>query len=74
MSLKLAGVSQVATQVLQLLFDFTTLYFAGRTSLFHNGEKRLAGLLSIGSRLLLPVCLRIELGYDLLTELPGFIE
>ena len=67
-------VSQVATQVLQLLFDSSTPYFARRTSLFHNGEKRLACFLTIGSRFLLPIRLWVELVYDLFTELPGFIQ
>ena len=66
--------SQVAPQILQLLFDPAMPDFARRSPLFHNSEKGLAGFFTIGSRLLVPVRLQIECVYDLFTELPGFIE
>ena len=63
-----------ALQILQLLFDTAAALLPGRPFLFRDRKVVLTGFYTIGPRLLRPVCLRIKLINDLLTEPPGFIE
>ncbi len=67
-------VSQVATQILGLLLDSSTTGFAAGASAFRNAEIGLAGLFTIGSGFVLPICLWINLIYDLFTDLSSFVE